>query len=123
MHAERYSSAFPGSRDFDNVRALIESGDKRAKIYAICRMSDQNIIMGIALIEQDPDLRGAAVLKITNQSLLKNIAIKDPSWEVRSDAIEAIRDPGFILSVSENDEHPFVRGAAKERADILLRTD
>lgn len=115
----------PGEKPWRNIESkLFSSADKRASklIAQIANISDQELLICIALETNRVDVCCAAVKKISDQTVLKKLA-NDKNYKIRAAAAERITDIKVLEQLALHDANASVRLIALERVTdtVVLR--
>ena len=115
----------PGEKPWRNIESkLFSSADKRASklIAQIANISDQELLICIALETNRVDVCCAAVKKISDQTVLKTLA-NDKNYKIRAAAAERITDIKVLEQLALHDANASVRLIALERVTdtVVLR--
>ena len=98
----------------ENIAINDESSEVREAAVEI--VANQTVLSNIAVNDVDADIRKAAMLKLDNQDLLANtaaqLALNDDIPMVRIAAVERLTDQTVLSNVAVNDELSSIRRAA-----------
>lgn len=115
----RWCIAVPAMTLLTGCAPSITSDDIGERREAVANITDQSLLMRVALEDESAAVRMAAMEKVTDQSLLARMAIDDKSESVRKAAVEKVTDQALLEKVAR--EHSTanlfgeVRLAAVER--------
>jgi hypothetical protein len=81
-------------------KVALEDISYEVKIAAFNKITDQNLINRLAIESKEPKLRLEAVNKITDQNILYKVAIEDISYEIKIAAFNKITDQNLINRIA-----------------------
>lgn len=79
-------------RETGKMRARVDRALREVIIAAIARITDQNVLVRVALEDRWAPTRQAAIEAVTDQSVLEKVAFHDAAVEVRGSAIARLTD-------------------------------
>ncbi len=99
--------------NFEHVLIFGEYSD--ARVQAVKKITDQEILKRTAKNDEDPAVRGEAAAMLDDDAVLTLILQNDPSPIVRKSAAGKISDEKVLQSAVQNDKDPGVRHTAVRR--------
>ena len=83
--------------------ATLNSTNYQARIRAVNKITDQNILYKVALEDISYEVKIAAINKITDQNLLYNIAIESVEPKISLEAVNKITDQDILYKFALED--------------------
>ncbi|MDR0593520.1 MAG: hypothetical protein LBG60_09780 [Bifidobacteriaceae bacterium] len=96
--------------------------DSDVRAAAFTNLGDANVLAGLAANAR-AEVRKAAVDKLTDQRILVDLALRSEFLDVRWDAVYKVKEPTAMAHIIENTSVPAIRDAVFDRLsdlDVLL---
>ena len=97
------------------VRIAVEAVDWEVRRAAAARLTDQTPLARLGVEAADWSVRAAAVAQLTDQRLLGNLAVAAKWLDVRIFAISEVGDQKLLRQLAKNDPQAAIRQAAVTR--------
>ena len=95
--------------------ASLKSTNYQARIRAVNKITDQNILYKVALEDISYEVKIAAFNKITDLNLINKLAIESKEPKLRLEAVNKITDQNILYKVAFEDKYDNVKVAAMNR--------
>ncbi|HEY5590145.1 MAG TPA: hypothetical protein VIK55_03925 [Paludibacter sp.] len=80
--------------------ATLNSTSYQARIRAVNKIADQNILFNVAMEDANYEVRIAAFNKITDQNLINKLAIKSKDPEIRLKSVKILTDQDILYKIA-----------------------
>ena len=105
------------------IRLAIEDLDLIVRKTAAARLTDQVLLAKLVVESKDWEVREIATKKLLDQALLMRLAIEDIDVSVRLAAIEKLIDPTILASIALADNNSGIREAAFQKLALQTELD
>jgi hypothetical protein len=90
------------------VGGALANSKVRFTMQEISNLTDQQLLVKIALEDNDPVVRDAAIKRVTEQDLLAQVAQRGVDMQVLTDAVSAIGDQSLLEKIATDGKKSFV---------------